>query len=210
MRSLAKLPWILVFAALVTPMASRFATPVRGESVDIESILNDPDSPVAGNPKGDITIVAFLDYNGPFCKKATPDLARLIHADGKIRLIYKDWPILSEASIYGAHLALAAKYQDKYDQVHAALMAIPGHQISKATMLAAVQTCDVDMTRLNADLLSQGADIDALLKRNLVEADSLGLEGTPVFLIGPFKVAAALDYEGFKKTVAKVRARLGN
>lgn len=77
-----------------------------------------------GNPKGNITIVTFFDYNCPYCKKAEPDLERVVKEDGQIRLVYKDWPILTKASVYGAQMALAAKYQGKYDAVHAALMAI--------------------------------------------------------------------------------------
>jgi protein-disulfide isomerase len=71
-----------------------------------------------GNPKGDGTIVAFLDYNCPFCEKSEPDLERIVKEDGRVRLVYKDWPALTEASIYGAQLALAAKYQGEYDLAH--------------------------------------------------------------------------------------------
>lgn len=174
--------------------------------LDIEAILHDPEAPVGGNPKGDVTIVAFLDYNCPFCKKATPELDKLVQTDGDIRIVYKDWPILSEASVYGARMALAAKYQGRYDQVHAALMAIPGRHIRQETMEAAIRASGVDMTRLQSDLAAHEADIMALLKRNEDEADSMGLQGTPVFLVGPYKVAAALDYAGFKDVVAQARA----
>src|SRR5258708_13131031 len=75
-----------------------------------DAILNDPAAPVAGNPKGDLTIVTFFDYNCPFCKKAEPNLERLVKADGKIRLLYKDWPILTEASVTAAHLVLASNH----------------------------------------------------------------------------------------------------
>lgn len=175
--------------------------------VDVQAILHDPDAPVGGNPEGDVTIVAYLDYNCPFCKKATPALDKVVRDDGRIRLIYKDWPILGEASIYGAKLALAARYQGKYDVVHAALMAIPGRQIPAGQMLEVVKRSGVDMDRLLADAKSHEGEIEALLKRNLAQADSMGFEGTPVFLIGPFKVAAALDEAGFKKIVTDARAR---
>lgn len=179
----------------------------QSAAVDTNAILNDPEAPVAGNPKGDVTIVAFLDCNCPFCKKATPDLDRLVKTDGKIRLVYKDWPILSDASVYGAKTALAARYQGKYEVVHAALMAIPGRQIPIFMMRDAVKATGIDMARLGADAKAHATEIGALLQRNLAQADSLGLEGTPVFLIGPYKVAAVLDYDGFKKSVADARAR---
>ncbi|MEE7462262.1 disulfide bond formation protein DsbA [Methylobacterium fujisawaense] len=177
------------------------------QGIDPNAILNDPEAPVSGNPKGDLTIVAFLDYNCPFCKKAEPDLLRLVKADGRIRLVHKDWPILGEASVYGAQLALAAKYQGRYDDVHRALMGIPGRKIPKERMLEAVSVSGIDMTRLEADRTSHQGEISALLQRNLDQADALGLQGTPVFLIGPLKVAAALDYDGFKQAVAQARAK---
>ena len=202
-----------VFAAILSALATfslafslTSSQSAWSASVHIDAILNDPEAPVAGDPKGDVTIVAFLDYNCPFCKRATPDLDKFVQTDGNVRLVYKDWPILTEASVYGAKLALAAKYQGKYDMAHAALMAIPGRAISEETMLEAVRASGLDMSRLDADSKVHASDIAALLKRNLARADSLGLQGTPVFLIGPFKVAAALDYDGFAKTVAGVRA----
>lgn len=181
-------------------------SPAFAEGVDVKGILHDPDAPTTGNPKGDVTIVAFLDYNCPFCKTSAPDLDRIVKEDGKVRLVYKDWPILTEASIYGAQLALAAKYQGKYDLVHRALMAIPGRKIEKDKMLEAVKASGVDTNRLQADLQAHAVDITALLRRNLSQADSLGLQGTPTYLIGPFRTST-LDYAGFKAALAEARRR---
>ncbi|MFC4171607.1 DsbA family protein [Microvirga sp. GCM10011540] len=179
----------------------------QDKALSVDAILNDPQAPVGGNPKGDVTIVAFLDYNCPFCKKSAPDLEKIVKSDGRIRLVYKDWPILTPASNHGAQLALAAKYQGKYEQVHHALMGIPGMRISKEKMTEAVQKSGVDMERLNADLKQHGAEIQALIQRNLDQADALGLTGTPVYLIGPFKASGALTYEQFRKAVADARAQ---
>jgi len=179
----------------------------QDKAISLDAILNDPQAPVGGNSKGDVTIVAFLDYNCPFCKKSAPDLEKLVKTDGKIRLVYKDWPILTPASIHGAQLALAAKHQGKYEQVHHALMGIPGMRISKEKMTEAVQKSGVDMERLNTDLKQHGAEIQALIQRNLDQADALGLTGTPVYLIGPFKASGALDYEQFRQAVSQARAQ---
>ncbi|CAX22373.1 putative thioredoxin domain protein precursor [Methylorubrum extorquens DM4] len=200
----------LLPAVALAPALLSLAPPTEGafaQGVDPNAILNDPEAPGSGNPKGDLTIVAFLDYNCPFCKKAEPDLTRLVKADGRIRLIHKDWPILGDASVYGAQLALAAKYQGRYDAVHRALMAIPGRKIPKERMLEAVSASGVDMARLEEDRKARQGAIAALLQRNLDQADALGLRGTPVFLIGQLKVAAALDYDGFKQAVAQARAK---
>ncbi len=202
---LALMPAVALAPALLSlapPIEEAFA-----QGVDPNAILNDPEVPVSGNPKGDLTIVAFLDYNCHFCKKAEPDLLRLVKADGRIRLVHKDWPILGDASVYGAQLALAAKYQGRYDEVHRALMGIPGRKIPKERMLEAVAASGVDVARLEEDRKAHQAEIAALLQRNLDQADALGLQGTPVFLIGQLKVAAALDYDGFRQAVAQARAR---
>ena len=177
-------------------------------AIDVEAILNDPATPVAGDPAGDVTIVAFMDYSCPFCKKSSPDLERFVDDDGKVRLVYKDWPILTDASVTGARLALAANYQGKYRQAHVAMMSVRGQKVDDASLRAAVKGAGIDMALLDADLKAHDADISALLKHNKDEADSLGLEATPVFLIGPFKVAKALDYDEFKATVADFRARI--
>jgi protein-disulfide isomerase len=174
----------------------------------VDAVLNDPDAPVAGNPNGDVTIVAFLDYNCPYCKRTAPDLKRFVSTDGKIRLVYKDWPILAETSVYGARLALGAKYQGRYEAAHAALMGIRG-KVSEATMLGAVRAAGVNMAALDRDLKAHDSDIMDLLKRNEDQAKVLDLQGTPVYLIGPYVVAAALDYDKFKKAVADFRAHIG-
>jgi protein-disulfide isomerase len=199
-----------LFAAVLAALSVAVvmpAAPALAQDISVDAILNDPQAPVGGNPKGDVTIVAFLDYNCPFCKKSAPDLEKLVKTDGRIRLVYKDWPILTSASIHGAQLALAAKRQGKYEQVHHALMGIPGMRISKEKMTEAVQKSGVDMERLNADLKQHGTEIQGLIQRNLDQADALGLTGTPVYLIGPFKASGALDYEQFRKAVADARAQ---
>jgi protein-disulfide isomerase len=174
--------------------------------INVEEILNDPAAPVGGDPKGDVTIVAFLDYNCPFCKKATPGLAQAVKDDGHTRLVYKDWPILAPSSVDGAKLALAAKYQGKYEEAHAAMMALKGRSTA-GQLREAVKGAGLDMARLDADLAAHAADIAALIKRNNAEAESLGMQGTPVFLIGPFRVAAAIDYDEFKRVIGQARAR---
>jgi protein-disulfide isomerase len=179
---------------------------VRAQELTFDSIVNDPEAPVAGNPKGDVVIVAFLDYNCQYCKKSAPDLDGVVKTDGDVRLVYKDCPILTEASVYGARMALAAKYQGGYDLVHAALMHVPGKRNPQNDMEEAIATSGVDLRRLRADLETHGSEIDALIKRNVAQAQALGFEGVPNFLIGPFKANGFVDYEGFKSAIAQARA----
>ncbi|MCM5552882.1 DsbA family protein [Pleomorphomonas sp. NRK KF1] len=174
--------------------------------VSLDDILHDPNAPEGGNQKGDLTIVAFTDYNCPFCKKAAPDLDRAVREDGHIRLVYKDWPILTQASVYGARMALAAQYQGAYERAHHALMAINGRAVSQEDMERAIEAADIDMPRLKADLEARKKDITALLARNMDQADALGLQGTPTYLIGPL-LASTLDYDGFREAIAQARSR---
>lgn len=118
---------VLAVAASAATLVT-FASPALA-AIDIEGILHDPETPTGGNPQGDVTIVAFTDYNCPFCKKSEPDLQKIVKDDGKIRLVYKDWPILAASSVYGARMALAARYQNAYERAHDALMSIPGPHI---------------------------------------------------------------------------------
>jgi protein-disulfide isomerase len=172
----------------------------------VESVLNDPATPVGGNPKGDVSIVAFLDYNCPYCRKATPDLDKVVAADGHVKVIYKDWPILAPSSVVAAKVAIAANYQGKYQQAHDALMAIKLRPVTLPAIKAAVQSAGVDIAQLDKDLAAHNADIGALLQRNIAEADALHLQGTPVFLVGPYLIAGGLDEAGFRGAVAKARA----
>lgn len=197
---------VLTLAGAVVASAALPASRLLAQGVDVEAILRDPAAPTAGNPKGDVTVVAFLDYNCPFCKKAAPDLERAVKEDGRIRLVYKDWPILAESSVVAAQLALAANYQGKYVLAHTTLMNLPG-RASTERMSEALAKAGIDRNRLAKDLKAHAGEIGALLKRNNEQAEALGLPGTPVYLVGPFKVAAALDYQGFKDVVQDARAR---
>ncbi len=179
-------------------------------AVDVNAILNDPDAPVGGNPKGDVTVVAFFDYNCPYCKKAQPVIDALVRTDGNIRLVYKDWPILTPASVKGAQMALAAGYQGKYEQAHAALMGIDGGKVSADQMRAALKAGGIDMARLDADLDRNAKAISELVARTNAQAEALGLPGTPVFLIGPFMVPAVLDLDGYRQVVSDARERARN
>jgi protein-disulfide isomerase len=175
--------------------------------INRDMILNDPDAPTAGNPKGDLTIVDFFDYNCPYCKASAKPLEKVVKEDGNIRLVYKDWPILHPTSIIGARLALAAKYQGKYLPVHHALMDIPGYGVGQEKMIEATRHAGVDAARLDADMMAHGDDIARLIKRNLNTAEAIGLQGTPGFVVGPFLVNQALNEQGFVRVVADARAR---
>lgn len=185
--------------------ATGLAASVHAEDMSAEMILNDPAAPIGGNPGGDLTIVSFFDYNCPFCKRTVEPLNAVLASDGNIRHVYKDWPILARSSVYGAKLALAANYLDRYEDAYLALMNIEGSRVTEAQMRDALEGAGFDLPRLESEATRRDSEITTLLQRNNAQAEGLGLRGTPVFLIGQFLVASALDEEGFRQVVADAR-----
>ena len=114
-----KLMSFLAILLAVTAIITVQVPQAKAQSADqdptsTENITRDPTIPVMGNPKGDITIVEYYDYRCPFCKKVNPVIQKVVKDDGHIRLVFKDWPVFGDVSVYAARLGLAAKYQDKY------------------------------------------------------------------------------------------------
>ncbi|MDO8400953.1 MAG: DsbA family protein [Bradyrhizobium sp.] len=184
-----------------------FVPGVRGESADAfrESVLRDPDVPSIGNPQGDITIVEYFDYQCPYCKKVAPELVKLAREDGKLRIVMKDWPIFGGASQYAARMVLAAKYQDKYHEAHAALIGA-SMKLSEDVVRKLLGEAGIDVDRATRDMETHKPAIEALLARNNEQAEAFGFQGAPAFIIGTFRVPGVLDAAGFKQAIADARA----
>jgi protein-disulfide isomerase len=170
-----------------------------------ESVLRDADIPALGNPQGDITIVEYFDYQCPYCKKIAPVLDEVLRDDKQVRLVLKDWPILGDPSGYAARLVHAAKYQDKYEAAHRALIGRTG-KLTEAAIDETLAQAGVDVTKAKADLEANKAAIDTLLKRNAEQAQAFGFLGTPGFVVGTFRVPGGLTAEQFKMAIADARA----
>jgi protein-disulfide isomerase len=153
-----------------------------------QQIYRSPDAPVAGNPKGDITVVEFFDYNCGYCKRAFGDIAKLIEKDKSVKLVLKELPILSKGSEEGTRVALASKAQGKYWEVHRALLNLRG-QITEQTALAAAEKAGLDMTKLKADMKSESVTQEIARVRELAQA--MGIQGTPHFLVADRAIAGA-------------------
>ena len=177
-----------------------------GAELNREAFTEDKVAPMVKPDKYDLTIVEFTDYQCPFCKKVHPELQKLLANDKKIRVIYRDWPIFGEQSVAAARIAIASNYQGKHAEVHNALMKTP-RPLSDQSIRAAVTKAGVDWTRLQADMKKNAAEIDALLERNNEQAESLGLQGTPAFIIGNYLSEGGLDYEGLKAAVHEARTK---
>lgn len=185
------------------PLIARGARAEEAEPTEAE-VLRDPDIPVAGNPKGDLTIVEFSDYQCPHCKTAHPELVKAAKQDGKVRLVFKSWPIFGEDSVYAAQMALAAREQKKYIEAHEALMAIKGKLTPERTQKALAEA-GIDVARAQDYLNKNVKTIGAILKRNHDQAEAFGFQGTPAFIIGKFRVPYPLDLTTFKFAIADAR-----
>jgi protein-disulfide isomerase len=172
-------------------------------------VLRDPDIPVAGNVDGDISIVEYFDYQCPYCRKIEPELRQVVQDDGKVRLIWKDWPILGPVSVVASRMALASRYQDKYIQAHEAMMAV-NSKLTESRIREVMAGAGIDIDRLNRDLAANAKAIDALLARNNIQAEAFGFKGTPSFIVGKFRVPGILTMEEFGQVIADARKAAAN
>ncbi len=167
-------------------------------------LTQDPDSPVMGNPEGDVAIVEFFDYKCPYCQRVAGTLKDVIAADGKIRLVMKEFPILGPQSIKAARAALAVARQGKYEEFHWALMTEPG-DMSDPHIRQVARTVGVDVDRMMADM--ESPEIQAMIARNHDLAQTLQITGTPAFVIGDTLVPGAVDRKTIERLVARARAK---
>lgn len=205
---------VMVLATMAPVPDSARTAPAQGQSTasDIlskDAVLRDPEIPALGNPKGDITIVEFFDYQCPYCKKISPVLDQVLKDDGNVRLVLKDWPILGDPSGYAARLVLAAKYQNKYEPAHRALIVKVG-RLTEAVIDETLAQAGVDVAKAKADLAANKSTIDALLRRNSAQAEAFGFRGTPVFIVGTFRIPGGLTAEQFKLAIADARKAAKN
>jgi protein-disulfide isomerase len=161
-------------------------------------------SPVAGNPKGDVTVIEFFDYNCGYCKKAFTDLAQLVDKDKKVKVILREFPILNKGSEETSRVALAAKMQGKYWEFHRAMLESQG-QASEASAVRVAEKVGLDIARLKKDMASPEVNKEITDTRNL--AAKLGIQGTPHFLVGDRIIPGAPEnlYEQMSKLVMEVR-----
>ncbi len=202
---------ILALAALASAVVAyatvgyvRHARQERGIGSHAEQIFHAKSSFVAGNPQGDVSVVAFLDYNCPYCREGAPDLAKLIAQDGKVRLVLKELPVLGKDSEEVARIALAAVPQGKYLELHQRLFAEPG-RATKAKALRVAGELGLDIARLEADM--NDPSITATLLDNTRLARDIGVRGVPFYLVGDRRVASEDGdlYDALAEGVATIR-----
>lgn len=149
------------------------------------SLFNAPNSPVVGNPKGNITLVEFFDYQCPYCKRISPAINQLIQDNKEVRVVYKELPIFGDSSIFAAQAALAAQMQNKYLPFHNALMTAKPPFTSEQ-VLGIAKSVGIDVNKLQADMKAP-AVMDEI-KNNVALANQMQLVGTPAFIAANVKV----------------------
>jgi protein-disulfide isomerase len=168
-----------------------------------DELINDSTNPVGGNPKGDVTIVEFFDYRCPYCKAVDPDLKKALSADGNVRVVYKEFPILGPESVVAAKAALAAASQEKYQPFHDRLLAFKGN-LDDAAIYSLADEVGLDVTRLKADMGKP--EVMEQINRNYHLADKLNIQGTPAFVIGDELLPGAASAEDLAAAFKRARA----
>ncbi len=165
-----------------------------------DELLHDPISPVSGNPKGEITLVEFYDYRCGFCKKAASAVTELQKVDPRVRVVYKDFPILGEPSELAAKAALASYAQGKHQAFHEALLESHA-DMTKESILKIAARVGLDTKRLEADMANP--KWQSVIAKNRALARELGISGTPGFIVGNELLPGWLDLNGLKELIAR-------
>jgi len=171
-----------------------------------EAIFNSPRGVTLGNKDGDVTFVEFFDYNCGYCKRAMADMLDLMKNDSRLKVVLKEFPVLSEGSVEAARVAVAVRMQDptgkKYLDFHQKLLGGRG-VADKARAMAAAKDAGLDTARIEKDLASP--EVKATLAENMKLAEEMGLNGTPSYVIGKQIVVGAVGLEGLKEKIGIAR-----
>jgi protein-disulfide isomerase len=174
----------------------------RAAIADSRNQLVTPADPVAGDPHGDVTIVEFFDTRCPYCRRLEPVMERFLTQDRKVRLVYKDLPILGPASVLGTKALLAAQKQDAYGKMRDAVMKLPP-DTTLAQIESSARALGLNWPRMAKDM--DDPAVQARIDANLKLAHDLGIQGTPALVIGNDLVPGAVDLPELQKAVAEAR-----
>ena len=184
--------------------AKSIGTIIESRRADLE---RDPASPVAGNPKGDVTLVEFFDYRCGYCKRVHETVQSVVKKDGNIRFVYKEFPVLGPESVLAARAALAAfkLAPAKYTALHEKIMALPTRAIDEESVLAQVGAVGLDVKAVRQKM--QDPAILKEIERTQELAEALRIRGTPSFIVGDMLIPGATDEETLKQAIAAARAK---
>ena len=155
----------------------------------------------AGNAKGDVTVVEYFDYNCGYCRASLPIIDKLVASDPKVRVVFRDLPILAPSSGIAAQMSIAAARAGRFKPFHDALYA--AGPVTQATIAAAARTAGLDPATLGRD--AQSPAVVDLVRENLAAQRTLGLTGTPSFVIGDRLLTGAQPLEDLQAAIADAR-----
>ena len=186
------------------------AVPARAQDNPMPAVLREAlerqgDAPVLGNPDGDITLTEFFDYNCPFCRQTVPLLQKLIQGDPQLRVVFREWPIFGEGSLFAAQASLASLQQGKYWRFHVELMKIRG-RAEEASVLRAAKKVGLDVARLRKDM--EADKVLAHIDHSMALADHMALAGTPTFIAGNDALFGQQRLKDLQKLVEQARTDL--
>jgi len=169
-----------------------------------DTIFNSPNQGIVGNKDGDVTIVEFFDYNCGFCQRAMEDMNRIVGDDPNVRFVLKELPILSQSSVEASRVSTAVYrlFPKRYAEFHNQLLGTPGQKDLQRAMQI-VNTMGLDAEKI-AKVAQQDDVLDAFREVNDL-ANSLGINGTPSYVIGNEVVFGALGHEVLRKKVENMR-----
>ena len=170
---------------------------------DSEALRAHPMSPVSGNAGGDVTVVEFFDYQCGYCKRSLRPVMDLLAADGQVRMVWKEFPILGPVSRFAARAAMAADRQGRYHEFHVAVMGARG-KLTEDEVIRIATDIGLDVERLRRDMGDPA--IEDYLNETAQLAKKLGIRGTPAFVIGETLVPGAVNGARLKEIVADARS----
>ncbi len=188
--------------ALQADESDREKVQARQALASVRNRLVTAGDPIAGNPDGDVTIVEFFDVRCPYCKRIEPTMAQFLAGDKKVRLVYKDLPILGPASTMGSKALLAAHRQHGYDAFRTAVMKLPS-DVSMTALEGLAKKQGLDWPRLSKDM--ESAEVREQIEANLTLAHVLSIQGTPALIIGEEMVPGAIELDDLTRLVAAAR-----
>lgn len=191
--------FIATAASLATPSLLRAKEPTQAD------IFFDKNIPVLGNPKGNVTIAEYFDYQCTYCKGVHPIVSKVVKDDGNVRLVMKDWPVFGAASVFAAQSVLAAAKLGKYAEAQEALFKLSG-PLTPDRVQQALEEIGISRDQLKTTVNAEDKTIAGVLDRNWLQAEGLGFQGTPSFVIGKTLYPGALKESDFKEAIAKARA----
>lgn len=203
-------PEVLLEAIAVLEQRQAQAETVQDQAMvlsNAEALFNSPFDWEGGNPDGDIVLVEFTDYRCAYCRRAQPDVERLIETDGNIRIIIKEFPILGDQSVLASRFAISTRQNfgdDAYDLIHVALMQMRA-DVTEDSLRRLAESLDLDADTILAGM--NAPEVDEVIAANHALAGILQISGTPTFVMNDQMLRGYVPYEGMASMAAEIRSQ---